>query len=673
MAGAAAGGQGMGPLLPGLPAFLTPSRLSVIVQATLFFPAPLMIRHPFKKWLQMAPIRIILPVILTVALFTGTIFFLILPILEARMMDQRRLMIRELNETAWSLLSALQEKERSGEATRREAQAQAIETLRSLRYGPDAKDYFWINDLHPNLIMHPYRPDLEGRDVSHFTDPSGKRLFAAVVNAVRETGAAFVDYQWQWKDDPERIVPKISHVKVFSPWGWVVGTGIYVEDVRAEIAAITRRLTGVCLAILAVILLLSGYIIRQSSKAKRRRHEIDLALRESEQKYRLLAETASEFIIAFDAEGRIIYVNRAWIETGGYAPDETSAKRIFELLPDDAQDAFQDRLGQLKSGAFQKSLFETALLTADGARIPVEATLALLTDDEISLQILVTARDITEKKMAQKQAQIHHEQLFQADKMVTLGTLASGVAHEINNPVTAIMLNAGILQKTWQAVLPILDRHSREAGDFNVGGMAYSMLQTRMPLLLESIADGARRVKTIVADLKDFARQSPSEMRDRIDINLLVEKAVGLLGNLIRKSTRRFQIDLGDDIPAFIGNAQKIEQVIINLVVNACQSITERERRVRIATWFDEAENCVAIEVGDEGCGIPEESLQRIRDPFFTTKRETGGTGLGLAIVDRIVRDHGGRLTFDSVVAVGTTVRVFLPAETDDANPKGTP
>ena len=349
MAGAAAGGQGMGPLLPGLPAFLTPSRLSVIVQATLFFPAPLMIRHPFKKWLQMAPIRIILPVILTVALFTGTIFFLILPILEARMMDQRRLMIRELNETAWSLLSALQEKERSGEATRREAQAQAIETLRSLRYGPDAKDYFWINDLHPNLIMHPYRPDLEGRDVSHFTDPSGKRLFAAVVNAVRETGAAFVDYQWQWKDDPERIVPKISHVKVFSPWGWVVGTGIYVEDVRAEIAAITRRLTGVCLAILAVILLLSGYIIRQSSKAKRRRHEIDLALRESEQKYRLLAETASEFIIAFDAEGRIIYVNRAWIETGGYAPDETSAKRIFELLPDDAQDAFQDRLGQLKA------------------------------------------------------------------------------------------------------------------------------------------------------------------------------------------------------------------------------------------------------------------------------------------------------------------------------------
>jgi len=629
-----------------------------------------MIRHSLKKWLQMAPIRIILPVMLTVVLFIGTIFLLILPILEARMLDDRRVLLRELNQTAWSLLAAYQAKEEAGEISRRDAQTLAIETLRALRYGPESKDYFWINDLQPILIMHPYRPDLEGQDVSDFTDPNGKRLFAEVVKTVRQSAAGFVDYQWQWKDDPQRIVSKISHVKEFKPWGWVVGTGIYVEDVRAEIAAITRRLTKVCLGILAVILLLSWYIIRQSAKGERRRREIHLALRESEHKYRLLAETASEFIIAFDHDGRILYVNRAWVATGGYCPEETSQQSIFELIPADAHETFKQRVGQLQSGAIQQSLFETELTTAAGAQIPVEVTLVLLNDDDLALQFFITARDITEKKTAEKQARIHHEQLFQADKMATLGTLVSGVAHEINNPVTSIMLNATILQKAWHAVLPILDRHRQGVGDFKVGGMTFSVLQDRMPLLLESVADGARRVKVIVEDLKDFSRQSPPQMHDRIDINLIVNKAIGLLGNLIKQSTRRFESEFGGNIPIFMGNAQKIEQVIINLIVNACQSLPDRDRGVRIATACDQVENRIVIQVSDEGCGIPEESLQRIRDPFFTTKREAGGTGLGLAIVDRIVRDHGGHISFDSTVGQGTTARVFLPIEKIESNPR---
>ena len=109
-----------------------------------------------------------------------------------------------------------------------------------MRYGPESKDYFWINDMQPRLIMHPYRTDLEGKDIAGFTDPSGKHLFVEVVRTVKNSGAGYVDYQWQWKDDPDRIVPKISYVKGFDPWGWIIGTGIYVEDVHTEIAAITR-------------------------------------------------------------------------------------------------------------------------------------------------------------------------------------------------------------------------------------------------------------------------------------------------------------------------------------------------------------------------------------------------------------------------------------------------
>ena len=614
-----------------------------------------------KTWFQAIPIRILLPVVLTVALFVGTIFLLILPILKDRMMNDKREMIRELTEIAWSVLDGYRKKEISGQMSPMDARRRAVEELRRLRYGPESKDYFWINDMHPYLVMHPYRPDLEGKDISGFSDPNGKRLFVEFVKTVKNGGAGYVDYQWQWKDDPQRIVPKISYVKGFDPWGWIIGTGIYVEDVRAEIAAITRRLTAVCLTILLLIIGLSGYVIWQSAGSQRRQRMADEALRESEEKYRLLAETAREFILAFDAGGRITYVNRAWREASGFDTDEMLAMTIFEIMPLEEKTTFQERLDLLYSGSTAPDLFETGLTVKSGERIPVEATLASLIDAGKTVRVFITARDVTEKKRVESQARLHREQLFQADKMATLGTLVSGVAHEINNPVAFIMLNAPILQQAWQVVLPILDDHHRDHGDFKVGHMDYSRLRERIPLLLANISDGAIRVKTIVGELKDFARQVPSEMVDHVEINPIVAKAVGLVGNLIKRSTHHFSAQYGRDIPRFIGNSQKISQVIINLLVNACQALPDPERAIQLTTVYERSAGQVVIEVTDEGCGMPEEVLQKIRNPFFTTKRESGGTGLGLAIADRIVEDHGGSIRFTSAVNQGTTARVCLP------------
>ena len=219
-----------------------------------------------KNWFQAIPIRILLPVVLTVALFVGTIFLLILPILEDRMMNDKREMIRELTETAWSVLDAYRKKEISGQMSSSDARGRAVEELRrGCATDPNPRTISGSTTCIRILIMHPYRPDLEGKDISGFSDPNGKKLFVEFVKTVKNGGAGYVDYQWQWKDDPQRIVPKISYVKGFDPWGWIIGTGIYVEDVRAEIAAITRRLTAVCLAILLLIIGLSGYVIWQSA------------------------------------------------------------------------------------------------------------------------------------------------------------------------------------------------------------------------------------------------------------------------------------------------------------------------------------------------------------------------------------------------------------------------
>lgn len=611
--------------------------------------------------LEHVPIRILLPVVLTALLFVGTIFLLILPSIESRMLADKRQMVSELTEAAWSILDAYHRKQAAGALSRAEAQSLAVDTLRSMRYGPEGKDYFWINDMRPFLVMHPYRSDLEGSDISGYADPSGKKLFVEFVRTVQAEGAGYVDYQWQWKDDPGRIVPKISYVKGFEPWGWIVGTGIYVEDVRAEIAALTRKLTWICVVISLVIIGLSSYIIRQGVRSEHRRRQSEEALQRSEEKYRLLTETAREFILAFQANGRLVYANRAWLRAGGYEGHTMMAMDIADLLPEAERAAFRERVDQLIAGRAEGELFETEFVTKSGLRIPVEAMLAKLAAADEIQRVFIAARDMTEKKRAEKQAELHREQLFQADKMATLGTLVSGVAHEINNPVTFVMMNAPILQKTWESVLPILDEHQRRHGDFKVGQMDYSRLRDRLPALVDDITAGAARVKAIVADLKDFARQGPPEMADAVDLNAVAEKAVSLLANLIKKSTRNFTVEYGADLPTFCGNAQKIEQVIINLLVNACQALNDPGDAVVLKTGWEPDSGSLYVQVRDRGGGIPADRLQRIRDPFFTTKRDSGGTGLGLAIADRIVEDHGGRMVFDSEVGRGTSVRVDFP------------
>ncbi len=485
------------------------------------------------------PFRIFLPVVLTVLLFIMTIFLLILPEMQERLLEGKREVIRELVASAWSSLEGYSRQEHQGLMTRDEAQALAMGHIRGLRYGQDLKDYFWINDMHPRMIMHPYRSDLEGQDISTFADPAGKRLFMACVEMVQANGAGYVDYQWQWMDDSTRIVPKISYVMGFDPWGWIIGTGIYVEDVHAQISAITRKITVICIWILCLVIVLSIHVVWHGVKVTR------------------------------------------------------------------------------------------------------------------------------EKKLAEEKTLVKQEQLFQAAKMVSLGTLVSGVAHEINNPITSVMLNAPSLARMWEDMLPILDRHHAQQGDFQVGATVYSRVRDRVPMMLTSIGDDARRIRDIVADLKDFARDNPSEMKDDVDVNGVINKAVGLMSNLITKSTRHFTLTCHPDLPIFLGNSQRIEQVVINLVVNACQALPDANRPVEVATRFEKKHNQVVLEVKDAGDGIDASVLQRITDPFFTTRREQGGTGLGLAISDRIVRDHGGTLEFESTPNKGTTVRVTFPLETD--------
>ncbi len=408
------------------------------------------------------------------------------------------------------------------------------------------------------------------------------------------------------------------------------------------------------------------------------------ALMESEEKYRLISENASDLIAVTSLGGVYTYVSPSHRQYG-YEPEELLGRHVVDLMHPGDREAIEklmeeySRVEAVKSeGNNLESVakeVEFRFCTQSGEWPYFGSTLNLVLDrsgDPVSF--LLVSRDITRRKQAEEESRVQQEQLFQAAKLASLGTLVSGVAHEINNPLSYVMLNAPMIEKFWDGIKPILDDYYREKGDFSVANMNYAELCEEIPALLADIVDGTKRVKNIVNDLREFARKTPPELTDEVDIDVVTKQAVGLVWNLIKNSTRHFSVTHGSGIPTFKGSIQRIEQVIINLVVNACQALTDKEQAVLVATRYAGDVDSVVVEVRDEGGGIPADVLARIKDPFYTTKRESGGTGLGLAITDRIVQAHGGTMEFASTPGQGTTVTVRFPvhSERGTAGERGT-
>lgn len=229
-------------------------------------------------------LQVALPPLLSILLFIVIIFRVLFPAMEEMVYERERDMIRNLTFSVWSLLDYYHQRELSGELTREDAQQRIKDRIRMIRYGRDMKDYFWINDLHPRMIMHPYRTDLDGQDLSNYTDPQGNRLFVEFVEIVQARDEGFAEYLWDKQDETGRIVPKLSYVKLFRPWGWIIGTGVYIEDIQADIDRTKRRLHGSVVGVLTILSVLAGWMIRQERKAREKVRRYHLELEQSNER-----------------------------------------------------------------------------------------------------------------------------------------------------------------------------------------------------------------------------------------------------------------------------------------------------------------------------------------------------------------------------------------------------
>lgn len=264
---------------------------------------------------------------------------------------------------------------------------------------------------------------------------------------------------------------------------------------------------------------------------------------------------------------------------------------------------------------------------------------------------------------SKKELEFRQHLLTQADKMVSLGILVAGVAHEINNPNNAIMLNIPIIQKIMEKAIPLLDEKENTTGDFNISGMPYSDLKGEIPFLFTGVMESSNRIKAIVDGLKEYARETPHETREKIKIPRILDSCLKLLSHMTKQTVENICVDCQENIPLLTGNFQQIEQVLINLIQNACESDPGRKIKLKITAMYDSKQKRVVIKVIDNGKGISEKNLKLLTDPFFTTKRNSGGTGLGLSISAGIVKEHGGELMFESQEGAGTTAIVTLPLD----------
>ncbi len=345
-------------------------------------------------------LKIIIPSIVSILLFSLTIFLIIIPRFQENIMNGKREMIKELTNSAWSIISKYENDERNGLLSHVEAQKTAISRIQYLRYGDENKDYFWITDMHPNMVMHPYRTDLNGKDLSNFRDPHGTLLFVECVKTVEKSGHGYVNYMWQWKEDSLHVVAKLSYVKAFEAWDWIIGTGIYIEDVKKEIKALTKKLIWISTGISILIACLLLFISQQSLTIEQKRAKAENDLNESKEKYRTLVEAATEGLIML-AEGRITFLNGVVCKMTGFENTELLNLPISVIVSEnndqDLIETFSQNMireGQYdihlkkKNGGFIEVLITSSSAVFSGREVNIIIIKNITTDRNSNLSVL---------------------------------------------------------------------------------------------------------------------------------------------------------------------------------------------------------------------------------------------------------------------------------------------
>jgi two-component system NtrC family sensor kinase len=344
------------------------------------------------------------------------------------------------------------------------------------------------------------------------------------------------------------------------------------------------------------------------------------------ERYRRVLETTRDAIVITDVQRTIVFANPAAHELFGYPGKQLLDMRVADTLPPDAHES----VAAFESAAFAgvPQRYETLITRADGEQRTVSVSTAPLREGDQITGVVASLRDVTDERLMA-------EQLLQREKLAAVGQLVSGVAHELNNPLAGIMAFAQLLE-----IAPGIPDEQRDA--------------------VQTIFREARRAAKIVSNLLLFARERAPE-RTSTDLNTVLRDTLELRRYVLYTQQVEVVLDLDEALPTVRADPFQLQQVLLNLLTNAEHALKSAAGPKRITLQTRRVGGRIIARVSDTGHGIPAEQIDRIFNPFFTTKDVGEGTGLGLSISDGIIRQHGGEITVHSVVGRGTTFTIRLP------------
>lgn len=386
-------------------------------------------------------LSIVAPSILAVILFIISFFVLIIPQFEKSIMDRKKEMIRELTHTAWSIFNEQKEEFENGAISIETAKLNAAHQIEQLRYGIERKDYFWIIDFTPQMIMHPYRKELNGTNLSDFKDSHEKKLFVDAAKLALEQGEGFIDYYWQWKDDNTRVVPKLSYVKAYNEWNWIIGTGIYLEDVQEEISQLRKRLLTISSLIVGIIILTLIYVIRQSLSIENKREAAEKKLILSKQKYKTLVDASTEGTLMFVA-GKLIFNNLKFAHMLDCETRELTGLNFNEIFTTEWSEVlnlFTDP---------QKSVSTETKLKCNGNEFKDVVISISRIHKEAHETYIVIAKDVSKQKQLEKSTQKLSEEL--QTSLLLMNQPIASFTHDILYCSLETTINEAAIQMTQQ-------------------------------------------------------------------------------------------------------------------------------------------------------------------------------------------------------------------------------
>jgi len=581
----------------------------------------------------------------------------------------------------------------------RELKKILLKRIGNVRFGENRKQYIFVISYEGVTLMNRTQSHLIGKNIWNLCDPNGVKVIQKARKAVKNPEGNYIYYSWN-KPSTKKIDPKVSFIKGVKEWQWMIGAGVYLDDIEVNISKLHSKLTTVMkkeiMGFVVIIIALTVFffllfqrltnqlkndlallveflkqvvfsnkfidprkiifeefesVVKNANLMKKSVLENQQKLRDNEKKYRFLVEQPGQIIYDHDIQTNKISWSGDLKGVTGFSVKYFQSVDISgweNMLHPDDKDAALSLLDKAIKTGHQYEISYRFRCKDESYKFIEDSGYFLLDENGKSYKMLGVMKDVSERKREEEEKANLQEQLNHRRKLDSIGQLAGGVAHDFNNMLTGIMGSAELLKMKKRN----LDDKSLE--------------------LVSVIMQSSERAADLTAKLLAFGRKG--KVRSAVvDMNVVIADTVALLYRTIDK---RIEIAVCNGAKKHIvmGDVSELQNVLLNIGINASHAMPEGGK-IQIETAnvnlnkvycdvsiFDvQPGEYLEIIIKDFGCGIPFENLKKIFDPFFTTKKQGEGTGLGLAAAYGTVRDHQGAITVYSEIDKGTSFHILLP------------